>query len=343
MPFKTTSTVGEPIVISLAGQPGLIGDQGEDGRSAYQIAVETGGYAGSEADFAAMLANAGSADATLTLIATTDLPGGAFGAAYGSGQVSLATPTDTSSATGVAIGYIDSPAAAGAAVVLRKSGMVRVAGAVWAAGDPIYVADYGGPTNLPRTSGWSQQVGAATGPDTFDLAIGPAEIIASVVTLGAVSAVIAQALTDVVRSLPLTMPLAAGSLWRSQTFTCLSPNSDGTPYIAPYGVGLGGALDPVTATLGVAVPRALRALPTVAPGAAGALWRNGGRLALTANNDGTAYPTTPLPTSGSALLIAVRAALLPWLADTMPALPTLPPVSSSALYRTNDHALALSL
>lgn len=341
MSYLTQDAVGQPIVLPIAGQPGLTGGQGATGRSAYQIAVETGGYAGSEADFAAMLANAGSADTTVTLVAASNLPGGALGAAFASGQVTLVTPADPASPTGAAIGYIDSAASAGSAVILRKSGSVRVPGAAWTAGDPIYITDYGTPTNVPRASGWVQQIGVATGSDRFDLAISPAEIAAPLVSLGAVSAVLLQALTDVVASLPLVPPATPGTLWRNQSFTSLSPNADGTPYTAPYGAGLSGAVDPVTALLVIAVPRVLRGLPTSSPPGAGVLWLNNGRLALSPNTDGTPYPVTPLPSSGSAILRAVRAALGPWLAGTMPALPSLLPLSSGALWRATN-LLALS-
>lgn len=341
MPFLTQTTAGEPIVLPIGGQPGLTGGQGADGRSAYEIAVETAGYAGSEADFAAMLANAGSADTTVTLVAGSDLPGGAFGAAYGSGQVLLVTPAYSAAATGAAIGYIDGAASAGTSVTLRKSGLARVQGAAWTAGDPIYITDYGAPTNSPRTSGWVQQVGIATGPDTFNLAIGFAEVVTPLVTLNAISAILIQAMTDVVASLSLTPPDQPGVLWRNQTFVALSPNLDGSAYTAPYGAGQGGALDAVTALLAVAVPRALAGLSVTPPSDAGVLWLNNGNLALSPNSDGTPYPVTPLPSTGSILLRATRAAIGPWLTATMPALPALSPISSGALWRSTN-LLALS-
>ncbi|GJD63738.1 hypothetical protein [Methylobacterium frigidaeris] len=333
MPFLTQNAAGEPIVIPIGGQPGLTGGRGEEGRSAYEIAVEVGGYAGSEADFAAMLANAGSAETTVTLVAATDMPGGIFAAAVGSGQARATAPADPASAAGVAIGYLDGAAAAGSVVTLRKSGRVRVSGAAWTAGDSIFLTDYGAPTSTPRTSGWAQQVGVGTGPDTFDLAIDIAEVITPLITLDAIGSVLLQALTDVVASYAIEPPDQPGVLWRNQTLVALSPNSDGSPYTAPYDTG---AADPIAALLPVIVPRVLRSLPRDPPTLAGVLWLNNGRPALAPNADGTPYPARPLPTSGSPLLRATRSALALWLAATVPGLPVLLPVSSGALWRSTN-------
>ncbi len=148
-------------------------------------------------------------------------------------------------------------------------------------------------------------------------------------------------MTDVVASLSLTPPDQPGVLWRNNAFPALSPNTDGTPYTAAFNAGLSGAVDPITALLPIAVPRALRSLPVDPPPAAGVLWLNNRRFALSPALDGSPYPVTPLPSSGPDLLPAVRPLLLAWLAATMPGLPRLSPISNGALWRSQT-TLALS-
>ncbi|MGF3026747.1 hypothetical protein ACQVP2_28500 [Methylobacterium aquaticum] len=296
----------------------------------------------------AVAATAPAAATTLRLTALGPLPGGRFVAAVGNRQAVTVTPADLASPTGRALGYLATGAYDGAPIDVRVAGAIEVPGATWPGGLPVYLADDGSPTVVPRTSGWSQIVGTTTGAGGIALAIGPAapaQARIATVAIPDLAAILVPALTDVVRALSLVPPSTPGVLWRSQTVLALSPHADGTPYIAPYGTGWAGltAIDPITALLPLLVPRALRSLPTTPPDAAGVLWRNGVRIALTAQGDGTAYPTTPLPGGGGPLLAAVRPLLTAWLAEALPAMPLLPPISSGTPWRTADHALALSL
>jgi hypothetical protein len=201
------------------------------------------------------------------------------------------------------------------------------------AGDTLFVGSGGALVPTAPASGWRQAVATVVEDGHLVINLGGAEVVTTLITSAAVNAVLIQALTDVVASLSLTPPDQPGVVWRNNSFVALSPNTDGTAYTTPYGAGLSGAVDPITAHLPILVPRALRAMPASPPAGAGVLWLNNRRLALSPSLDGTPYPVTPLPTSGSGLLPAVRAALVPWLTATMPALPLLSPISSGVLWR----------
>ncbi|AWB22439.1 hypothetical protein DA075_17215 [Methylobacterium currus] len=166
MPFATHNAAGEPVVIPIGGPPGPPGGEGPDGRSAYQIAVESGGDTGSETDFAAMLATAGSGGNMATRTAAVPIRASCCVVDVRGNTCAPADPSDPTQC-GKLLGFVRDATSQGQSAAITTLGPVQGAVGNFGLGDRLWIAAGGGLTRVPPAMGWRQCVGVATDASTI--------------------------------------------------------------------------------------------------------------------------------------------------------------------------------